>query len=291
MSSLSLVKKRVNFKDIAKLRSGMELATSFLPSFQEKVHYTSFKIEAINCKWVLPTDAETNKVLLYFHGGGYAVGSVQTHQSVVIQICKHSKTKGLLFDYSLSPEHQFPTALEDAIKVYQYLLAQGYAPQQIAFGGDSAGGGLAMAAMLYIRDKMLAPLPACYIGLSPWMDLTCQNTSLSSNANTDVMLSKESLRYMASIYIGKEAANHPYISPLFAELEGLPPIYIQVCDAEILLDDSVLFAAKVKHAGVDVQIDIYEKLVHVWHTFWPFFSEAREANKKLGLYVKSQLSD
>ena len=279
----------MNVHDIPKLRLGIEFVTSFLPSIQEKVHYTSLKIEKINCKWVIPTDAEANKVLLYFHGGGYAVGSVQTHQSVVTQICKHSKTKGLLFDYSLSPEHQFPTALEDAIRVYQYLLAQGYAPQQIAFGGDSAGGGLAMATMIWIRDKMLAPLPACYIALSPWMDLTCQNTSIRSNANTDVMLSKESLLYMASIYIGKEAANHRYISPLFAELEGLPPMYLQVCDAEILLDDSVLFAEKAKLAGVDVEIDIYEKLVHVWQTFWPFLKEGRAANKKLGIYVQQKL--
>lgn len=288
--TVGAIRSSADYKDISQARLGMEIATAFSPTFHESVEYKQFNIEHINCKWVLPHQAPAHQVLLYFHGGGYNSGSVQTHKSLVTQLCKHAGMKGLLFDYRLSPEHQYPAPIEDAVHVYQWLLQQGYAPQHIAFGGDSAGGGLAMATMMYLRDKNIATLPACYIGLSPWYDLSCSNASITKNEHSDTFIKVQAMHHWVHNYIGDLDPKIPYISPQFGSKVGLPPMYLHVSKTELLYDDSVQFANEAKAAGVEVQIDVYGDLLHVWHAFWPILKEGREANKKLGNYLKSQLA-
>jgi acetyl esterase/lipase len=288
-STVNKLRKQADYTDIPKARLGMELATALSPTFHESVEYKQFKIEHINCKWVLPDKAHEKKVLLYFHGGGYASGSVQTHKSLVTQICKHGNVNGLLFDYRLSPEHQFPAPIEDSVKVYLWLLNNGYNASQIAFGGDSAGGGLAMATLMYIRDHQLASLPKCYIGLSPWMDLTGNSESLLKNANTDAMINIEAMDHWVNNYVGTENREHQYISPLFGKMHDLPEMYIQVCKVEVLHQDSISFYNKAKEHGLDIKLEEYGDLLHVWQAFWPILKEGREANEKLGKYIKDKL--
>lgn len=289
-NTVSVFRKKADYTDIPYARIGMEIATAFSPTFHEAVEYKQLTIENINCKWVLPKNAPKDKVLLYFHGGGYASGSVQTHKSLVTQICKNAQIKGLLFDYRLSPEHQFPAPIEDSVKVYQWLLNNGYQASQIAFGGDSAGGGLAMATMMYIRDHQIAELPNCYIGLSPWLDLTCSSHSIKHNESSDAMIKVDAMEHWINNYIGDADRKNPYISPLFGNLENLPPMYLQVCKVEVLYDDSKQFYIKAKAAGRNIKLDEYGDLLHVWQAFWPILKEGREANKKLGLYIKEQLT-
>lgn len=290
-NTVTVFRKKADYTDIPNARLGMEIATAFSPTFQESVHYKQFRVDHINCKWVMPKHADKNKVLLYFHGGGYASGSVQTHKSLVTQICKHSNTYAVLFDYRLSPEHKFPAPIEDSIKVYQYLLDQGFEPSQIAFGGDSAGGGLAMATLLYLRDHQLAPLPKCYIGLSPWFDLTCNSESIKNNEQTDAMINVEAMEHWIKNYIGDADRKNPFISPLFASFKNLPPMYIQVCKVEVLYHDSLHFYERAKAAGATITLDEYGDLIHVWQAFWPILKEGREANEKLGKFIKQQLEN
>ena len=261
---------------------------SLAPVFHERGKYNGLMVNDIPCEWIIPTNAVGNKVLLYFHGGGYATGSIYTHKPLLMQICKHAAVRGFIFEYKLSPEHKYPAALNDSIAVYDYLLEQGYAPNQIAFAGDSAGGGLAMATILRLRDEGRA-LPCCYTGLSPWFDLTSSGESHYANKASDAMLHPEGLKHYAANYAGDTDLSHPYVSPLFAELHDLPPICIHVCESEILLDDSVRFVEKARLAQVNATLDIYGDLLHVWHAFWPIIPEARMANRALGSFIAEHL--
>lgn len=289
-NTVTALRKNADYTDISKARLGMEIATAFSPTFHEQTEYKQFNIQHINCKWIMPKYADKNKVLLYFHGGGYASGSVQTHKSLVTQICKHSDTYGLLFDYRLSPEHQYPAPIEDSVAVYLWLLENGYEPNQIAFGGDSAGGGLAMATLMYIRDHQLAELPKCYIGLSPWLDLTGNSNSIHRNKDSDAMINVEAMEHWVKNYVGSNDTELPYISPIYGHLHDLPSMYFQVCNIEVLYDDSKNFYSMAKQQGLEIEMEEYEDLIHVWQAFWPILKEARDANQKLGLYIKKMLA-
>lgn len=287
--TLSSVKKGADYTNIPRARVGMELMTSLAPTFHEGAKYRSFQVRHVKAKWVDHPHSAKDKVLLYFHGGGYAAGSNETHKPLLTQIAKHAKMKGLIFEYRRSPEHKFPAPIEDSIIMYEHILEEGYKPEQIAFGGDSAGGGLAVATMLKLKELGI-PLPKCYIGLSPWFDLTGSGESVLRNKHSDAMINIEALDHWVKNYLGDEDPKHPYASPLFGNLSGLPPIYLQVCESEVLLDDSLRFAEKAREAGVDVKIDVYGDLVHVWQAFWPVMKEGREANQRLGIYLREKMN-
>jgi len=216
-------------------------------------------------------------VILYVHGGGYMLGCTRSHRPLISNLVAASGIDALGINYRLAPEHPFPCGLEDVIQGYQYLLTSGYQPKHIAIAGDSAGGGLAAALLLAIRDRGM-PRPACGVLMSPWMDLTCSAQSLERNLASDPLVAREVLEAMAWAYVpDKRLRDDPLVSPLFASLTGLPPLLIQVSTAEVLEDDSVRFAEKAKKAGVSVTLESTDEVVHVWHQYAHLIPEGRQA--------------
>ena len=286
-----LIKKfqqKSQWENIPRSRAGFEKLTNRVPSHHPDVDYELFQIEDLKAEWMLPKNADTKKVLLYFHGGGYAVGSPNTHRALISQIAIEANVKALAIDYRLAPEHKFPAPIHDAVKAYQWLLANGYPPHQIAFGGDSAGGGLTFATLLYLRDNKIS-LPKCAIALSPWTDLTLSNPSHEKNKIIEPMLLPEAFPLWVKNYVGDTDPKTPYASPLFADLQNLPPIYIQVGTEEILLDDSVRFAERAIEQGLNVKLDIYKGYFHVFQGFFRILYKARQANRKLAAFLVEQL--
>ena len=282
-------KKKANWRNIADVRYGFEQIGRKYDKVNRACRYESFQIERMKAEWIIPVaKPDTNKVLLYFHGGGYAAGSISTHRAQVSQMVMLSGVKALVIEYRLAPEHKYPAPIEDAVLAYDWLLANNYAPEQIAFGGDSAGGGLTIATLLYLRDH-IKPLPKCAICLSPWLDLTLSGESQTTKELLEPMLVKEAFPLWVSNYLGEADAKSTYASPVFAELSGLPPIYIQVGSEELLLSDSTRFEEKAKAAGSPVTLEIYEGYFHVFQAFFRVLSKAREANKKLAAFIVEQL--
>jgi acetyl esterase/lipase len=233
-------------------------------------------VEGIPAAWIQPENAPPNKVILYLHGGGYVLGGLQSHQMLCSALAKHSGFNLLLPEYRLAPEHPFPAALQDANQTYAWLLQQGYKPENILLAGDSAGGGLAVATALHLRESG-TPLPAALVCLSPWLDLTLSGQSHQTQENAEVLLRTEDLQTWASLYAVHHNPAHPLLSPLHADLRGLPPLLIQVGSDEILLDDSRRFAQKAMEQGVTTTLHIWQGMWHVWHTLGDFMPESRQA--------------
>jgi acetyl esterase/lipase len=287
-SFLSRLKNRVDYNDIMFARRGFERAAGRFNKPLSGFTHQAWTLGDMKVEWVTPEGANEKKVLLYFHGGGYSTGSINTHRSLVSQIIKGAGIKALMIEYRLAPEHKYPCAVEDAKAAYEWLLQNGYSSNDICFGGDSAGGGLTLASLLYLRDKNI-PLPKCAIALSPWTDHTLSGNSYLGNKDIDPMLVAEGFPIWSKHYSGEEDNKNPYISPLFGDLQGLPPIYIQVGEEEMLLDDSLRFAEKAKAAGVDITIEVYAEMFHVFQAFWRVLSAAKKANIKLGEFLKKQM--
>jgi acetyl esterase/lipase len=226
-------------------------------------------------------------VLLYLHGGGYLLGSIATHRALAARIAEAAGIRALIIDYRLAPEHPFPAALEDALAAYDFLLGQGFAPERVAIGGDSAGGGLTLATLLSLRDSG-RPLPGAAIALSPWTDLAATGESIQTR--DDPMLgSKDDLVATASLYLDGADPRTPTASPLYADLAGLPAIAIQVGTAEKLLDDSTRVADRIRGAGGQVDLEVYDDLIHVFQSLAPHVPESLEAIEKLGSFLKRHL--
>lgn len=255
----------------------------------EGVTVAAARVADVPVEWISAPNGSEDAVLLFLHGGGYVIGSPKSHRHFVANLSEETGIQGLLVDYRLAPEHPFPAAVEDAISVYAALLTHGFEPSEIVVAGDSAGGGLVVAMMLAVRDANL-PLPAAGICISPWNDLTGTAKSLEANAAVDPTVSKESLDFFAAEYLGDEPAENPYASPLFGDLAGLPPLLIQVGSVEVLLDDAVDFAERAKEAGVDATLEVWEEMIHVWHRYYPILQEGREANARIGEYVRGIIS-
>ncbi len=233
----------------------------------------------MEAEWIIPQQPRAGKAVLYFHGGGYVSGDSRGHRAHVAKVVKGTGIPALLFTYRLAPEHPFPAAVEDALKAWEYLLDEGYDPQQTAFMGDSAGGGLCLATLLAIKQKHL-PLPAAAVALSPWTDLKCTGESYRTKAG--VCLSpQDSWTVFSSYYAAKEDPANPLISPLYGDLSALPPIMLFAGGDEVLRDDAIRFAEKARQAGTEVHLEIGEKLFHCYPITSPLFPEARQAMLKL----------
>ncbi|MDB5439617.1 MAG: alpha/beta hydrolase [Caulobacteraceae bacterium] len=240
---------------------------------------------------ITPPDALTDKVLIYFHGGGYLSGSPASHRHLAAKMAVETRLRTLLVDYRLAPEAPFPAAVEDAYAAYQYLLDSGIRAANIVLAGDSAGGGLCLLLMLRLKAAGL-PLPAAAALLSPWVDLTCSGESFQTNANLDPLISHVGMSQAATIFLagGIDPAN-PLVSPLFADLAGLPPLLIQVSSDETLRDDSLALAREATRAGVDARLDVTDAMVHVWPLFWPILAEGRDALKAIRRFLVGQLDE
>jgi phosphinothricin tripeptide acetyl hydrolase len=227
----------------------------------------------------------TSRVVLYFHGGGYSVGSARSHRSLGKRIAAEARARVLLPDYRLAPEHVFPAAVEDAVASYRWLLATGVAPEQIAIGGDSAGAGLALALLVSLRDAGV-PLPACAVLLSPFADLECRGETYATMAELDPIVSRELGLGMGRAYIGDRAPTDPLASPVHASLDGLPPLLIQVGSREVVLDDARAIERHAREAGVLARLDSWPGMVHVWHLYAPVLAEGQRAIDDLGSFIR-----
>jgi acetyl esterase/lipase len=255
-------------------RANMEAALAALPPV-EGVTHTPLKVGAVAAEWSQVPGAPEDRVLLYLHGGGYCAGSLNTHRTLVAQIAKSFKGRVLAIDYRLGPEHKYPAAIDDAVAAYRFILDSGVKPSHIAIAGDSAGGGLTVATLLALRDKKIA-LPAAAWPISPWVDLENRGASMKTKAESDLIVTADGLHNYAKAYAGARRGE-ALASPVNANLAGLPPLLIQVGSAEVLLDDSLTLAQKAGAADVDVKLEIWPHMPHVWHMFASLLSEARDA--------------
>ncbi|MBC6698349.1 alpha/beta hydrolase [Hymenobacter puniceus] len=271
---------------LATMRLAVEAAAlfQFVPW---NVFLEETNVEGMAAEWLRPAGAPTERVLLYLHGGGYVLGSLNTHRSLVGALARSCQLNTLAVDYRKAPEYPFPAALDDARLAYDWLLAEGYAPQNIMVAGDSAGGGLVLALLLHLRDAA-QPLPAAAIGLSPWTDLVLPTATLRQVCREESQLLEAlEIRGWGGMYAHNTPLAHPLLSPVRAELCGLPPLLIQISDAEVLHDDVVKFTEKARAAGVPVSLQVFGGLVHWWHLFWRLVPEARQALEQVGSFVRS----
>lgn len=266
-------------------RQGLEMLSSQNP-LDLDITVEKLSVEGIPAEWVVAPNASTDKVFLYLHGGAYFMGSLNTHRDLAAKLSRSTGCRVLVIDYRLAPEHPFPAAVEDAVCAYNWLLSSGFAPEQIVIGGDSADGGLTLAALLSLKDAG-AKLPATAILLSPWTDLEGTGESMITRKELDPYLSPDSTRAVTALYIGDHDLRHPLISPIFANLTDLPPMLIHVGNDEILLDDSIRLAERARNAGVNVTLKVWDDMWHVFHTF-PI-PEAKQAIDEIGKYVIDHL--
>lgn len=250
---------------------------------------TQGHVDTIPYDFWTPAKLEPGRLILYSHGGAYTMFSRRTHRGLASRLAQELGAQAIVFDYRLAPEHKFPAAIDDALAVYRYVLSLGYDPRNIIFAGDSAGGGITFALLLAARDLGL-PLPALAVGLSPWVDMTASGFSMRENADKDVMLTPSGISKFAIRYLGSADPKHPYASPLFADLKGLPPILLQAAGDEILRDDSVRFAAALREAGVKVELDVWPGLFHVFEFAWRWLPQSEEAMVKIGDFVRRHFS-
>ncbi len=242
----------------------------------------------VAAEWSLAPGSDPSKVLLFFHGGGYCSGSIVSHRGMVTEAGRAAQARTLAVGYRLAPEHPFPAAIEDARSAYRFLLDQGVAPSKIAIGGDSAGGGLTLALMTSVRDAR-EPLPACAWLVSPWVDLRMTGASLAEKAAIDPLISKPYLEELASAYLAGADPANPLVSPLNADLAGLPPLLVQAGSAETLLDDAVRIARRAGAADVRVNLEIWPHMIHAWHLWAAQLEAGRRAIASAGAFIRAHL--
>ncbi len=266
---------------VAQQRARQERSGRFMP-LPKQVRCRPVDAAGVPATWIEPPDA-TSGVMLYLHGGAYSLGSVVTHRELIARLACATRRRALALNYRLAPEHPFPAALDDTAAAYGWLLAQGISPERIVIAGDSAGGGLAIAALVALRDAG-TPLPAAAVCLSPWLDLTLSGASVRAQAAADPILDAASLDRYARAYAAGQPLNRPLLSPLFADLRGLPPVLLQVGAAEILFDDATRLAEAARAAGVAVTLQTWPGLFHVFQLF-AFLPETARAVAQIAEFV------
>jgi epsilon-lactone hydrolase len=273
---------------IEETRAGWEkFAASFVPAAD--IAFQPIVANGVPAEWVTAPDSDLSRVVLYFHGGGYTIGSIASYRSHTGRLARASRSRVLSVGYRLAPEHPFPAAADDAVSSYHWLLDQGISPSRIAAVGDSAGGGLALSTTIALRDAGV-PMPAAVVAIGPTTDLAKEGASMKDRAHLDPIVTYESSLAHARRYVGATGdLKHPRASPLYADLHGLPPLLIMVGTHEALFDDSSRFAAKAKAAGVEVELDIWEEMIHVWPFFADILPEGRQAIDKMGDYIRARI--
>ena len=253
-----------------------------LATVPEDVTWSDFDAGGVPARHVAAPGVRDDRGVLYFHGGGYVAGGLDSHTELMGSLARACRAPVLGIDYRLAPEHPYPAAVDDAVASYERLLGNGIDPARVVIGGDSAGGGLTLACLLALRSAG-TPLPAGAILISPWTDLSGSGASMQGRLAADPMLSGDLLAPMAAAYAGEAELTDPGVSPLFGDLAGLPPLLVQVGDDEVLLDDSTRLAARAEAAGVSAQLHVFEGAFHVFQMF-PALPESREALAEMGRF-------
>ncbi len=273
---------------LEEMRAGYEAFVAIVPMAADVVRQP-VDAGGVSAEWISAPGADASRAVLYVHGGGYVIGSLNTHRELCGRISRASGARVLALDYRLAPEHPFPAALEDAVTGYRWLLGQNIAPGAIAISGDSAGGGLTIAALVAIRDQGL-PMAACGAVLSPWIDLAITGESVKTRASIDPMVAGDAITFMAQAYLAGKDAKTPLASPLYADLAGLPPLLIQVGTSETLFDDAARLDAAARTAGMEVTFEAWNEMVHVFQSFGALLPEALEATERIGAFIKTKTS-
>ena len=243
-------------------------------------------IHGIPARMIVPGRAYKGRTVLYLHGGAY-VFYISMHDRLVIPFTRLAHAATLVPEYKLAPEHPYPTALEDCLAAYRWLLDSGADPHQLVVAGDSAGGGLAVNLMMRLRDLDL-PMPRMAVLISPWVDLSCSGDSMNRNRRYDWISREVSLR-MARCYLPEGDLRDPMVSPLYADLHGLPMLYIQAGEAEVLHDQIHAFAAHARAHGVEVLLEMYPKMVHEFQAFDRYTVQSRRALTRIGRVIDQKL--
>lgn len=238
----------------------------------------------VPAEWITTPESVEERGIYYLHGGGYVIGSINTHREMASRLSRAAAARVLLIDYRRAPENLFPAAVEDSVAGYRWLLSRGVNPARVVIAGESAGGGLTVATLVALRDAG-EPLPAAGVCLSPWVDLECLGESMTTKAEIDPIAQREKVLMMAKTYLGDTDPRTPLAAPLYADLRGLPPLLIQVGTAEVLLDDATRLAERAKSAGVEVVLEPWEDMIHMWHLF-PMLPEAQQAIDRIGEFVR-----
>jgi acetyl esterase/lipase len=277
-----------NNTEIAAVREQADAFRRFIPYPPKGTIVSSVNAAGISSVRVATSNSRDDYHTFFLHGGGYVFGSAEHYRDFLWRIADATRARVLCIDYRLAPEHPFPAAVDDAIAAYRWLLADGADPRRLSIMGDSAGGGLAFAALLRLRDEGDV-LPAAAVALSPWTDLTLGGESLRRFAESDPMLSPERARTYASWYLAGVDARQPYASPLYGDPAGLPPTLIQVGSDEMLLDDSMRMARRMRAAGCRVDLEVSPRMPHVWHLFARIIPESRRAIARIGAFLDAEL--
>lgn len=272
---------------VAEMRARMEETGEKFPAPPEAVVEPT-SIAGRPAEWVGAPTTPEDRAILYLHGGGYVIGSFNSHRNLAYNLARASGTRVLVLDYRLAPEHPFPAAVDDAVAAYEELLDRGFLPSRLSVAGDSAGGGLTAAALVALRYRG-RPMPAAGLCISPWTDMEGVGASMALKRDEDPMLNQRMLLWFAERYLAGADPRSPLAAPIYADLAGLPPLLIQVGTSEVLLDDSVRLAERARAHGVDAGLDISHDMVHVWHLFAPILDEGNDAIARAGTFLTGRM--
>lgn len=267
-------------------RIGVEVIA---PQVPEGTRVEAVDIDGLAAEWVRAPDSAADRAVLYLHGGAYAVCSPRTHRALAARLSEASDARVLVLDYRRAPEHPFPAAAEDAQAGYRWLLREGFDPAKLAVTGDSAGGGLMLATLISARDAG-EPMPAAGVGISTWSDIECSGETMVTNAPTDPWISREGLGGSGRVYLNGADPRHPLASPMYADLRGLPPLFLVVSAHETLLDDTLRLAERAKAAGVDVTVEQWPGMIHDWPLFPELIPEGRKTLDQIGAWLHRRLA-
>jgi epsilon-lactone hydrolase len=270
-----VIAKRVRSDDIGQRRRDID-ARGRLYALPADVVVEPVSAYGVKAEWTSTPDADSSKAILYLHGGGYVIGSLDSHRHLAAEAGRAARARTLALDYRMAPEHPFPAAVDDALAGYRFLLAAGVPSGGITIAGDSAGGGLVVAAMLAIRDARL-PQPGCGWAISPWVDMEAIGGSMTGKAATDPTVQRAGILEMAKLYLNGADPRSPLAAPIYGDLRGLAPLLIQVGAAETLLDDAVRLAQVAGAADVAVDLQIWPEMIHVWHVYYHELAAGRRA--------------
>lgn len=279
---------QIGIEDVTRIREGMERMARFV-RVPADVSVDPIDADGVCGEWVTAATSDPDRVVLYLHGGAFCMGSPATHRGLTSMVAQVAQARVFVARYRLAPEHPYPAALEDAQAAYCWLLDQGVSPDHIAIAGDSAGGGLAVQLLVALRGAG-DPLPAAAGLMSPWVDLTGSGDSLQERNELDPWLDAELMHLPAEAYAGDLDPGDPRVSPLFADLAGLPPLLVHVGTDEIIHDDGVRLVERARAAGVDASVGIWKGLWHVFHAF-PGLPERRDALREIGGFVRRHTTD
>ncbi len=249
------------------------------------IHCHHINAYGVPADWISAPDVDSSRIILYLHGGAYVSGSRSTHKTLCYFLSQATNSRILLIEYRLAPEYIFPAAVDDGLTTYHWLINEVKAnPAKIAIAGESAGASLTMVTLAALKQAKI-PLPGAAVCLSPWVDLECLGSSMQTKAAVDPILKPWMLELFAQMYLNHTNPRHPLASPLYADLSGLPPLLIQVGSSEILLDDARSLAKRAKEEDIEVELQIWDNMIHMWHFFATDLSEAREAIAGIAKFI------